>query len=136
PHAQVAGIINKLDRAQGEEILRRIEETDPAAAASIRSLLFSFEDIVKLSERARMTLFDNVPPERMILALKSAAPEFCEVVLSSLGNRARRMVEQELNNGQTPPAKEIEAARRAIADTALNLAEKGEIELVTEVDEA
>jgi flagellar motor switch protein FliG len=136
PHARLAGIINKLDRAQSDEILRNIEAKDTAAAASIRSLMFSFEDIVKLSQRSRATLFDNVSPESMILSLKGAPPQLCEIFLSALGGRVRRMVESELQNGLPTPAKEIEAARRAIADIALNLYERGLIELVPESDQA
>lgn len=135
PHARVAGILNKMAREQSDAIIARIAENDPAAAASIRNLMFGFEDIPKLSPAARLVVFENIPPERLIVALKGMPKEFCDVVLSSLGNRARRMVESELASGQTPPAKDVSAARRAVADIVLQLSEVGRIVLTSDEPE-
>ena len=52
-------------------------------------------------------------------------------MLSTLGARARRLVENELNSGSATP-KDIAAARKAISTLVLELVGKGEIELETE----
>ena len=57
---------------------------------------------------------------------------FKDVVLVSLSARSKRMVEAELQNDKGQTTKEGLAARRAIADFALNLAQRGDIVLRTD----
>lgn len=128
-HARLADIINKLERKQMEEVLTNLDQFRPKEAKLVKSHLFTFDDIVKLTQEARLALFDQVPSERVILALKGAPPELSELVLSCVSARSRRMIEAELASGGTVPTREIAKARRAIADLALELAERGLIEL-------
>lgn len=131
-NARVADIINKLERDQVEEVLQSLAEDRPKAAEILRGLLFTFDDIVNLSSRARAILFDQVPSDRIVAALKGTDPPFREVVLSALSARARRLVEAELTTSGPMPAKDVQRARRMIADLVLELAEKGTIEIVEE----
>ena len=129
PEKRMLDIVNKLEREQMEEILDAVGAANPKAVEKIRSKLFKFEDIVSLSPRARTALFDKVPAERLIIALKGADAAVTEAVLSSLAARARRMVEQELAGAQTSAPKDVSAAQRLIAQTVVDLAESGAIEL-------
>jgi flagellar motor switch protein FliG len=128
-NARVAEIINKMERAHVDAVMQDLERARPEAASALRSLMFDFADIPRLSVKARLILFEKVAPERVILALNGAEPELRELVLSSLTARTRRMVESELSNGQSVAARDVEKARRAIGETVLELAERGEIEL-------
>jgi flagellar motor switch protein FliG len=128
-NVRMADIINKMEREQMEDVLQGLAETNPKTAETLRGLLFTFDDVIKLQPRARQILFDAVPTERVVLALKGSDAEFRDAILSSLASRARRMVEQELSNSEPASQREVLKARRAIADTALAMAEKGEIEL-------
>jgi flagellar motor switch protein FliG len=127
--ARIADIINQLDREQMEQVLQNLASTRPKAAESLKSMMFTFDDIAKLPERARGTLFDKVPADKMQVALKGTTPEFRELALSSLSSRVRKMIEQELNSGQPKPAREVNDARRFITDLALEMASRGEIEI-------
>jgi flagellar motor switch protein FliG len=128
-HARIAGIINRMKRESMDEVFEVLQEFRPKEAEKVKALLFTFEDLVKLSPEAVMKVFETVPAERTILALSGAPPELGELILSSLGARNRRMIEQELTGGANPPAKEIHKARRAIADLVLQMAERGQIDL-------
>ncbi len=128
-HSKIADIINKLERDQIEDVLNSLAEDRPKDAETLRGLLFTFEDIAKLSQKARTTVFDKVPADRVVLALKGTDPGFREMILSSMGARARRMVEAELNTGGPAQQREVLKARRAIADTVLEMAERNEIEI-------
>ena len=79
----------------------------PGEAAALRKLLFSFEDIVKLDQKYRLILFDKVQTEQVMLALRGAEAEIKEIILSSLGARARRMIESELNDAAAEVTKEV-----------------------------
>jgi flagellar motor switch protein FliG len=128
-HSRMANIINKLDRQRMEEVLNDLADYKPKDTKHIRSLLFTFEDLAKLSVEARSKLVDQVPQDRLILALKGADATLSNLLLSTIGARARRIIEQEIASGAPPPMKEIAKARRAIADLALDLAQRGDIDI-------
>jgi flagellar motor switch protein FliG len=128
--ARVAAMMNKMDREHADGILESLSGVNPDEAKALKMLLFSFEDILKIEQKARLVLFDRVPTDRLAPALRGTDPQFRELVLSSLGQRARRMIEAELAGDTGEVTREVLAARRAIADMALELAAKGEISLV------
>jgi flagellar motor switch protein FliG len=129
PSIRFADMLNKMERAEMDDMLQTISEARPELAEAIRGRLFSFEDVIGLSAAARAVIFDKVPTDKLIDALRGLSDEFCDVVLSSLAARARRMVEGELKAGGKINNKEVAAARRLIADMVLELAESGQIEL-------
>ena len=127
--ARMATLLNKMDKEQVEMILEGLRVARPSEAAALKKLLFSFEDIIKLDQKYRLILFDKVQTEQVMIALRGAEAELKEIILSSLGARARRMIEAELNGAEGDVTKEVAAARRAIAETALRLASTGEISI-------
>jgi flagellar motor switch protein FliG len=134
PHARIAEIINKLERDQVDDVLESLSAERPRDAETLRGMLFSFEDIGRLSARSRALVFDRVPAERVVLALRGAEADFRDLILSSMGARARRMVEAELNAGGSAQQRDIMAARRAIAATVLDMAARNEIEIRAEAE--
>jgi flagellar motor switch protein FliG len=128
-HARIADIINRMRRDHMDEVFEALNQYRPKEAEKVKGLLFTFDDIVKLTPEAVAKLFDEVPPERTILALKGADPRLAEIILSALGARSRRIIEQELQSGASAVQRDVLKARRAIADLALQMAERGQIDL-------
>lgn len=128
-NTRVATIINQMDSQQAEQILRSIADAEPAIAAELKNMLFTFEDIPKLSHPARLALFDQVATDRLILALRGADAVVREAVFPCLSARMRRMVEAELATGDVAPRRDVLRAQRAIADTVLRLVEQGVIDI-------
>ena len=110
-NVRVANIINKLDRDQMEDVMQSLAAARPKAAEVLRGLMFTFDDIVKLQSKARSVLFDKIPTELVVLALKGTDAGFRDSILSSLAARARRIVDSELANGG--PALQRDVLRRA-----------------------
>lgn len=133
-HAKMADIINKMERDHMEEVLSSLTEVRPKSAEILKGLLFTFDDIVNLAPRARTALFDQIPNDRVVLALKGTDEAFRNIILSSLASRVRRMVEHELNGKEPASQRDVLEARRAITDLALEMAGRGEIELNPEND--
>jgi flagellar motor switch protein FliG len=134
-NARMADIINKMDRNHMEDVMQSLAATRPKAVDILRKLMFTFDDIIKLQPKARSVLFDKIPTELVVLALKGTDAAFRDAILSSLATRARRIVDTELASGGPVPQREVLKARRTIADTALELASGGEIELTSSEDE-
>jgi flagellar motor switch protein FliG len=133
---KVANIINRLEEEQVAETMTGLAEALPEEAQALKSMLFTFSDIVRLSQQARTALLDKVPTDRLVMALRGTEPAFQQIALSSLAARAKRMVEAELTSGQNPPQREIRAAQRSISDLALAMAGRGEIDLAPAEPEA
>ena len=127
--SRVANIVNRMESAGVADLLESLESRRPAESRAVRALVFKFEDVSILTLPARATIFDQIPTERVILALHGADEAVRAAVMGCLGARARRMVEAELAREQSATARDVAAARRLIADTALQLAESGVIEL-------
>lgn len=130
-HARMAEIINKMDREQMEHVLDGLSRTHPKSADILRSLLFTFDDIVKLNPKSLTALFDVVDSGDLVVALKGTEQSFRATVLSCLASRTRRMVEQELSAGEPATQREVNDARRRITDTALAMGQRGEIDIAT-----
>lgn len=128
--SRVASVLNELDKSQLDDILAEMETAGSSDVAAIRSQLFSFEDVVLLSQKARLVLFDGLSSEVVTLALRNADKAVVEAALSALGVRSRRMIEAELSmeGGNVQPAA-IQRARREIASTAIRLSREGALEL-------
>lgn len=128
-HAKLAGILNKLERKQIEEILFGIEESDPGDAERVKGYVFTFEDIAGMDPEDRARLMDEVPVERTVMSLRGAAPELVDSVLQALSPRSRRTVTAELATEARVPQKSVGEARRWVAALALSMSERALIKL-------
>ena len=127
--SRLAGIINGLDPEEAEDAMRALEQARPKDAAIVKTMLFSFNDLPRLSERARALLFDRASIDIVVMALRGTDAEFRDSVLSSMPSRGRRLVEGELNSGAFAPPRDVAKARKAIAEIVLGMASRNEIEL-------
>ncbi|WP_182084932.1 FliG C-terminal domain-containing protein [Aureimonas sp. ME7] len=133
-HATLADIVNRMEKAQSDEVLASIEASEPDEAVALRKLLFAYEDILSLPKKARLILFDAIPAETVTQSLTGANDDLREAVLSALGARTRRMVEAELSRGEAPAADVVTTAKRSIASAALRLSAEGRIDLTQKAD--
>jgi flagellar motor switch protein FliG len=135
-NAKIAGILNRMERHQIEDLLRDISQAEPAMAEELKARLFTFEDIPRLTYRARTTVFDQVPADQLILALRGVDGELRDAILLSVSSRMRRMIEAELLVEEAPNRRDVMRARRDIADLVLSLADEGVIELIADDERA
>jgi flagellar motor switch protein FliG len=126
---RLAAMLNKIERDKSGEILAGVAAWKPEEAAKLKRMIFSFEDMGSLTQESRLALFDKLQPDQVVLALKGMDAAVKEVALSSLGARARRMVEAELASDKGVRTKEGDAARSAIVAKVLEMAQRGELEL-------
>jgi len=124
--------VRKALQAVGQEVftptLTGVGERSHLRAPQV-NLDTHIDDIVNLTSKARMLIFDQVSTDRVVTALKGSDSSFRELILASLASRTRRLVEHELASGIPAGQREILDARRAITDLALEMAGRGEIEL-------
>lgn len=129
---RVASVLNEMEKDKLDEVMQDLERSGAPDIESLRSRLFAFEDVVHLTQKARVALFDSISTELVTLALRNAQPALTEAVLSSIGARARRMIESELGQGSdSVNTGDVVRARKAIAAGAIRMAREGAFELPT-----
>jgi flagellar motor switch protein FliG len=127
-HAHLAGVINKLSREDMDDVLRDLDDYRPKEAEHVRSLLFTFEDISRLTFPGLRALLDRLTMDQLGVALQGGDPQLRDLVLNALPLRSRRLLDEELKTGPRHPPKKIAKARRIIADLAHMLLKQGVVE--------
>lgn len=132
-HGTIANIINQLEKSEIDELLAGLTDLGVDDLAKIKAKLFTFEDIARITQRARLVLFDEIQTDVVTTALHGCEPQLQELILQSLSTRGRRMVETELSSQTNINANAVTEARRTIARTAIGLADRGDLKLDAEV---
>ncbi len=123
----LADILNHADRPTERNVLDTLAESDEELAEEIRALLFVFEDIVKLDDRAVQTVLKDVDDADLALALRGVAEEVRQKVLDNMSERRAEMLVEEIEY-QPPQRKSVveEAQGRIVAEIR-RLEDAGEI---------
>jgi flagellar motor switch protein FliG len=128
--AKVVGVLNELDKSELDAVIEELQEAGAEDLASLKAQLFSFEDLINLTQKARVAIFDGVEIDLVTMALREANPVLIEAVLSAVGARTRRMIESELSQPSdfVNPV-DINKARRTIVSRTIAMANDGVIQL-------
>ena len=128
-HEMMAEIFNNLDRQSESRILAALEERNRDAAERIRSLMFTFDDLVRLDGMGVQVLIRNVPKEQLLLALKGASENLRDLFLKNMSERAGKMFKEDLANLGPVRLREVDEAQAAVVVMAKDLAAQGQITL-------
>ena len=134
-YGEVAGILNKLKPNQTDALLEKLAEVRPEDAKVLKAMIFKFDDLNTLDPKTLTLVLDQVPTDRLVLALLGAPPELQAKLLAALPARSRRMVEMEMQSKTSVALREVTEARTGIADTVLRMAAAREIRLGSQYDE-
>ena len=129
PHEQLATIFNNLDRKAEARFFTRLEERDKEAAERIRSLMFTFEDLIKIASPGIQVLLRSVQKDKIAMALKGATKEMRDLFFQNLSERAGRMLKEEIDGLGPVKLREVDDCRAEIVRVAKDLASKGRIEI-------
>ncbi|GAA4217421.1 flagellar motor switch protein FliG [Sphingomonas endophytica] len=130
PHETIAEIFNALDRSSEERMMAALDERSPESAERVRSLMFTFEDLGKLLPAAVQTLVRNANKRELALALKGANEEIRQLFLSSMTERAAKLIRSDMSAMGPVRARDCEDAQANLVRLAKSLGDRGEIILV------
>ncbi len=123
----VAEILNLTDRMTNRGILENLEEEDSELADEIRRLMFVFDDLLKLDNKAIQSLLKEVDNSQWALALKGASEEIRDKILGNLSQRAADMLREEMEYLGAVRVSDVEAMQSQIVDAVRRLEDAGEI---------
>ena len=112
----LADILNHADRSTERNVLDKLSELDAELAEEIRMLLFVFEDVVKLDDRALQLVLKEVDQKDLALALRGTSDEVKEKVTRNMSQRGAEMLLEEMEY-QPPQRRSVveEAQGRIVA---------------------
>jgi flagellar motor switch protein FliG len=128
----LAAILNHADRSTERNVLDRLAATDQELAEEVRGMLFVFEDLVKLDERAIQQVLREVDQKDLVLALRGASESLTEVVLTNMSERGAAMLKEEMEIQQPQRKRDVEQAQTRIVATVRKLEEAGTIAISSE----
>ncbi|MBI4644691.1 MAG: flagellar motor switch protein FliG [Deltaproteobacteria bacterium] len=126
----VAEILNQMERATENNILKRLEEEDyESLAEDIRRYMFTFEDLLGVEDRGIMALLKEVNTQELALALKAASEDLKEKFFRNMSTRASEMLREELEIMGPARLRDVEAAQQKIIQIAKRLEAEGQLVL-------
>jgi flagellar motor switch protein FliG len=127
--ASVAAILNLLQGTLEKTILEKVTDADPAISTQIKNLMFVFEDLRGLDERALQRLLRDVDTKTLAMALKGASAELRARIIGQMSQRASAALAEEMEMLGPTRMKDVEAAQAMIVQQARTLEEAGELVL-------
>src|ERR1035437_1781641 len=134
-HEIMAEIFNNLERSIETQFMGSLEERNPDAAEKIRSLMFTFEDLAKLDPGALQTIIRTADKEKIPLALKGASDAMKDLFFSNMSERAAKIMKEDIAAMGPVRLKDVEEAQQTIVAVTKDLADRGEITIVTSKDD-
>lgn len=131
---ELAALLNHSDRGTERAILGTLESTDPELAEQVRTLMFVFEDVVSLDDRAVQEILRQVDMKQLALALKGVPAEVAAVVHRNLSERAQATLDEEVELLGPVRVRDVEEAQTEIVRTIRRLDEEGAIMISRSTD--
>jgi flagellar motor switch protein FliG len=123
----LAGILNAVDRTTERNILERLTEADVELANEVRSLLFVFEDVLKLDDRSIQLVLKEIDSKDLALALRGSSADVADRLMANMSQRAAEMLVEEMEVMPPQRRKVVEEAQSKIVAAVRRLEEAGEI---------
>ncbi len=131
----LAELLNRSDRDMVARLLASLEETEPDAAARVRRLMFTFDDLARIDPATFGVLIGETPVDKLAIALHSAVPAIRDLFLSTMSERAANMLRDEIESMAAPRRKAVEETQNDIVVLAKRLIEEGRIFLLDQTEE-
>ncbi len=126
-HELMAEIFNNFDRQTETRFMTALEEDNREAAERIKTLMFTFDDLVRLDAGSAQTLMRHVDKDKLAIALKGASEPVRQFFLSNMSTRAAKMLVDDMGGMGAVRLREVDEAQTSLVNLAKDLAAKGEI---------
>jgi flagellar motor switch protein FliG len=124
-----ADIMNYLDTNIEGQLMDAIREQDEEMSQQIQDLMFVFDNLIDVDDRAIQTILREVQQDALLKAIKGAESELKDKITKNMSKRAAEMLLDDLEAMGPVRVSEVEAAQKEILSVARRLADAGEIML-------
>jgi len=124
-----ANILNFMDSGHDETILGAIGEVDGELGVRIRDLMFVFDNLADLDDRAMQAIVRDVPADKLAVALRGADQKVKDKFTGNMSQRAAEIMLEDMEARGPVRLAEVEAAQKEILAIVRKMADSGEITL-------
>ena len=122
----IAEILNRSDSVTEKTIMQRIKEEHPDIAQEIKTLMFVFDDLEIVEDKALRQMLSETETATVALALKTASKAVNEKIFKNMSKRMGLMVKEEQGILGPKPLSEVEEAQKIIVDNLAKMEAQGE----------
>lgn len=120
-------VLNWVDRSTEKTILESLSENNPEIAEEVKKMMFVFEDITLLDDRAIQQVLKEVDSKELALALKGCGENVQQRIYKNMSERAATMLKEEMEFMGPVRLRSVEEAQQRIVNIIRKLEEAGEI---------
>ena len=120
-------LLNRVDRTTERLIMDSLSESNPELAEQVKNMMFVFEDIVQLDDRAVQSILKEVDMKELATALKGVNAEVGQKVFKNMSERAVGMLKEDMEFMGPVKLRTVEEAQQKIVSVIRRLEEAGEI---------
>ena len=124
-----AEILNMMGSSVETSVLDYIRESDGDLAQNIMDNMFTFDDMIKLDDKAIQMVLKEVQSESLVISLKGATPELRERIFKNMSSRAAETLREDLETRGPVRVTDVEAEQKEMLKIVRRLVEEGEISL-------
>jgi flagellar motor switch protein FliG len=124
-----AEILNMMGSSVETSVLDYIRESDGDLAQNIMDNMFTFDDMIKLDDKAIQMVLKEVQSESLVISLKGATPELRERIFKNMSSRAAETLREDLEARGPVRVTDVEAEQKEMLKIVRRLVEEGEISL-------
>lgn len=122
-------IINRMSPSSESNIMSSLESIEPDLAYQIRSLMFTFDDVLKLDDKALQELLREISTEDLAKSLKAVDSGQREKIYRNMSKRGAEMLKEDIELMPPTRLSEVEGCQRSIIDVVKKLESEGKLVL-------
>jgi flagellar motor switch protein FliG len=126
-HEAMAEIFIGFDRQTEARFMTALEERNRESAEKIKSLMFTFEDLLKLDSGSMQTLLRAVDKGKLAIAMKGSNEQVREYFFANMSSRAAANLKDEMGVLGPVRLKDVDEAQNLMVNMAKDMAARGEI---------
>src|SRR5258707_260896 len=126
-HEGMAEIFNNFDRQTETRFMTALEDDNRDAAERIKTLMFTFDDLMRLDAGSAQTLMRNIDKDKLAVALKGATEAVRAFFMSNMSSRAAKMLADDMEALGPVRLRDVDESQGQLVNLAKDLAAKGEI---------
>lgn len=120
-------LLNRVDRSTERLIMESLSENNPELAETVKNMMFVFEDIIQLEDRAIQSIMREVDIKDLATALKGTSAEVQEKIFKNMSERAVGMLKEDMEFMGPVRLRVVEEAQQKIVAVIRKLEESGEL---------
>lgn len=122
-------LLNRVDRQTERLILDSLTDKNPEMAETVKNMMFVFEDIVQLDDRAIQAILKEIDIKELGTALKGVSQEVQEKIFGNMSERAMGMLKEDMEFMGPVKLRVVEESQQKIVATIRRLEDSGEISI-------